>query len=317
MEIARFPETHVAHYSGLLAGIAANKDGRNILEALREITGKESNSVEEIEISYDLQSGSYSHAASVDIGRWQEYGAALSEHLSPHTVGIQTFLDCGAGELTSLTSIAKTGIELGEVFAIDLSWSRLATGRKFMSEYAPSSFCPHLISGDIHCLPFSDSSIDVVTTIHALEPNGGQEIELLSELFRVASRKIVLFEPCFERSSKEVQDRMKSHGYIRNLEKTILDLGGVVDDVVLFENSANPLNPTWVFTISPPKSRQSSFSLDRVIMQCPITGTPLIRKSDWFRSAIAGLAYPILEEISLLRPKNAILATAFAAPADI
>jgi ubiquinone/menaquinone biosynthesis C-methylase UbiE len=296
-------------YSSLMAARAAMNDGKNILEVLRNERKSDLNSIEEIEISYDLQSGSYSRAALQNRAQWLEYGSALANHVRPHTDKSSSFLDCGTGELTSLTAIQFNEIDLGDVFALDLSWSRLSIGRDFVHSHGSEGFKPTLICGDILNLPFDDNSIDVIMTVHALEPNGGREHNLLSEILRVARKKVILFEPCFERSSFEVQERMSSHGYVRNLEDVIVKQGGEIEDLVPFEVSANPLNPTWVFTVNPPKQKHRS-PVNSPGFSCPITRTSLTKNGGWLYSPVSGLAYPILQDIALLRPKHAVLASA-------
>ena len=146
-------------------------------------------------------------------------------------------------------------------------------------------------------------------TVHALEPNGGRERELLSEILRVANREVILFEPFFEQGSPIVQERMSSHGYVKDLEQTITSLGGVIQELVPLASSANPLNPTWVFAVEPPDSK-AYHSAGTQGFFCPISHTPLTKRDDWYHSREAGISNLILQDISLLRSKLAVLTTA-------
>ena len=60
---------------------------------------------------------------------------------------------------------------------------------------------------DIKSIPLASNSIDVITSCHALEPNGKSLNLLLKELFRVAKNKLILFEPSYELNSKEGKRR--------------------------------------------------------------------------------------------------------------
>ena len=46
--------------------------------------------------------------------------------------------------------------------------------------------------GNIDSCPLSDDSIDLVYTIHALEPNGGNELNLLKELIRITRKYLFI-----------------------------------------------------------------------------------------------------------------------------
>jgi hypothetical protein len=106
---------------------------------------------------------------------------------------------------------------------------------------------------ELSSIPLADASVDVVTTNHALEPNGGREREILLELARVARRKLVLFEPCFEIADDDARARMTEHGYIRGLADHARAIGATVESVTALETVDNPLNPTACFVIGLPE----------------------------------------------------------------
>jgi glycine/D-amino acid oxidase-like deaminating enzyme len=82
--------------------------------------------------------------------------------------------------------------------------------------------------------------------------NGGREAEILLELFRVAQRKLVLFEPCYEIASAEARGRMEHHGYVRGLADAAERLGARVETITPLPIVDNPLNPTVCFVVTPP-----------------------------------------------------------------
>ena len=84
---------------------------------------------------------------------------------------------------------------------------------------------------------------------------------ILKEIFRVARRKVILFEPSFEKNSIEGQKRMEKHGYVRNLTKHIEALGGVIEDIIkLDKTSKNSLNKTYAHIIKPPLIEKKSLN---------------------------------------------------------
>ncbi|CAM5272174.1 Methyltransferase domain-containing protein OS=Lysinibacillus sphaericus OX=1421 GN=LS41612_21290 PE=4 SV=1 [Lysinibacillus sphaericus] len=68
-------------------------------------------------------------------------------------------------------------------------------------------------------MPLANNSIDLVYTVHALEPNGGKELEALKELYRVASKYVVLVEPYYEGANSEAKERMDRLGYIKGIRR--------------------------------------------------------------------------------------------------
>ena len=72
-----------------------------------------------------------------------------------------------------------------------------------------------LFTGDLDRIPLASDSVDVVLTIHAVEPNQGREEAILSELLRVARKHLVMIEPSYELASAEARERMDRLGYVR------------------------------------------------------------------------------------------------------
>lgn len=234
-------------------GEEALKEGKNIASALRDRLGSDRNTPEIIEIAYDLQAGSYIQFAEDNSDYVRSYARQLAHHLRRHVKASDVLLDIGAGELTNLSfMIDSLDIELGRVIACDISEPRLQLGRLFAERHMGSNFARlETLKADIAKIPLGDQSVDVLTSNHAIEPNGGREEEVLRELLRVSRRKLVLFEPCFEIASEEAQDRMASHAYIRGLGDAAQRAGGILESMTPLEIVNNPLNPTVCFVIAP------------------------------------------------------------------
>lgn len=165
-----------------------------------------------------------------------------------------------------------------------------------------------LFVGDLFEIPLDDESIDVLYTYHSLEPNGGREEEAICELLRVARRFVVLVEPIYELGSPEAQARMRQHGYVRALKETTDRLGGKVTDYRLLDYMENPLNPTGLIVIEKPLSTTRGKE-SGLRWSCPLTQTPLYEMGDVFVSKDAGLVYPVLRGIPMLRSQHAIVAS--------
>lgn len=296
-------------YCDLRPAIEAYKKGENVMATLRELLGAAGNIDTIVEVAYDLQAGSYTEYVESNPDYWNSYSdelaAVLKDYVGP---GIST-LDVGTGEMTTLAGVAKRAFTgAGDMYACDISFSRIKAGRAFVSKVmAPEQAARlHPFVGNLFSLPFLDNSIDVIWTSHALEPNGGKELEALSELFRIAARHVVLFEPSYEKNSDEGRARMDRLGYIRDLPGAIAKAGGELLDVVPMKVVSNPLNPTHAFICKAP---QRDAAKPASPWACPDTRMPMQARGDCFFSPASRLAYPIIAGIPVLRAEQAVLAS--------
>lgn len=301
-------------YRDLSGAFEVYAKGGNVTEYLRAAHGHALNTEEIIEIAYDLQAGSYIAALDQDRDRYAAYAEEVAAILRPCAAGARRVLDAGTGECTSLAHIFPRAFPAAEsVLACDLSWSRLFAGAGFLRARLDESQRRRvtLFVGTLFALPLRNKSIDVVWTSHAVEPNGGRERAALEDLFRVARKRVCLFEPYYERNSAEGQRRMERLGYIRSLPDAIKALGARLDDCIEIAHPVNPLNPTYGFIITPPAGDGSGDAASDEPWACPATGQPLapLDEGTMF-CARTGLAYPILRGIPVLRAEAGVLATA-------
>ena len=129
-----------------------------------------------IESAYDIQSGSYTDYALDDLGRLERYASEIYALASPFLSQKSSILDCGAGELTTLSALSNFLPENCQLLACDLSLSRLRFGQRFanvMRKDLVESL--RLFIADMAMLPLVDNSVDIVLATHALEPNHGNE----------------------------------------------------------------------------------------------------------------------------------------------
>jgi len=291
---------------------AAYKSGKNVSLLMRDRGGQSSNTEEIIETSYDLQAGSYieglESSKRIRLGKL-EYVDTLAEVLSD-LASCSSLLEAGVGEATTLAFVIKAlnerNLSPNTVHGFDISWSRTAYARSFLNQHDLASNT-HLCVASLLHLPYQDSSFDIVYTSHSIEPNGGQEIPILSELYRVTSRYLVLLEPGYEIATPEAQKRMELHGYCRGLKEKAESLGYKVTAFRNFLEKPNPNNPTAITIIE--KNPSASDALPSYA--CPIYKTSLERFEDCLYSEDSLRAYPILSGIPCLRRENAIIASKY------
>jgi ubiquinone/menaquinone biosynthesis C-methylase UbiE/uncharacterized protein YbaR (Trm112 family) len=283
------------------------EQGRNICEFLRKEMCVERNTQEIIEIAYDLQTGSYnSFVQDGDMAIRQdecskEIAAVIQALCKPVSV-----LEAGVGEATTLSGVLK---HLGGVssYGFDLSWSRVALGKKRLHSKGITSNV--LCSGDLLNIPFLDNSIDVVYTLHSIEPNGGSEEPILRELYRVARKYLVLIEPGYEFASDEERRRMEHHNYCKNLNGISLSLGyDVLENRPFDFTISHPLNPSALTIIR--KNNDGEFPFSNVLA-CPKYKTPLKEVGGSLFSPEALVVYPTIGGIPCLRIENGIFASKY------
>ncbi|MBE9138808.1 class I SAM-dependent methyltransferase [Nodosilinea sp. LEGE 07088] len=284
--------------------------GENISSLLRKESLSNKNTEEIIEISYDLQSGSY--ISSLDDKEMaflkRKYAAEVTRiilSLCPPS----SVLEAGVGEATTLAEVVNSfPLEnLTDFYGFDLCWSRVAHAQAFLEKNVAKHVT--LCTGSLFQIPFSNDSIDVVYTSHSIEPNGGSEIPILKELYRVARKFIILLEPGYEFASNESKKRMIQHGYCRDLKLTIESLGWKVLKHDLFPYSINPLNPTAITIIQ--KETIPMHSSYEHVLACPKFKTPLTKIGDALFSPEGLCVYPILGGVPCLRAENSVIASHF------
>jgi|688.fasta_scaffold32579_2 hypothetical protein len=263
---------------------------------------------EVIEIAYDIQTGSYTKGALANPERLQHYAREIHEQCKDFIVEHDSILDCGAGELTTLSALSKHLPDHVHLLACDISFSRLHVGRRFAERVMRGdlALALELFVADMGCMPLADRSVDVVFTSHALEPNHGREASLLTELLRIARRHLILFEPSWEHANEAVRARMEEHGYVRDLPRHIQEAGGRLISVKPLPHPLNPMNPTYCYILEVADQGRREENTAPAF-QCPRSGFPLQKRANYWWSMEGGWAYPEIEGISCLRTKHGVL----------
>ena len=290
----------------------AYRRGENIMALLAE-SDSIPNSFDVIQVAYDLQAGSYTASfLTPDGGRLKaDFAAALQ----PHLVGYSSLLDAGVREATTLTPLLDLLPHSTQALGFDSSVSRLIWARENLARANKSI---QLFVADTAEIPLPDSSVEVVVSVHSIEPNGGRETELLAELLRVASRRVVLVEPTTRFASSTQLSRMQKLGYCMDLPEKLELLGA---NIVLHEPwtvNSNPENLAELIvidvnqgSIGPQKSdggERPAFAAPFDLV-APGSLAELETADGGLYSRRDGLYFPVVAGLPVLTRRNAVVAT--------
>jgi uncharacterized protein YbaR (Trm112 family) len=278
--------------------------GENVTRWFQVREGADGNSVTAILYAYDAQAGSYIGNLADSTVRARNEGlgrdlAALLNKLAPDSL-----LEAGIGEGTSLApTLSHLSKRPRHVLGFDLSLSRLLFARKYLAQNGYENV--KLFTGDLDRIPLASASVDVVLTIHAVEPNRGREEAVLSELLRVARKHLVMIEPSYEFASAESRARMDRLGYARGLPSTLENLGHPARLVEPWPHNLNPLNQTALIVVD----KASAGSGGEPHFVSPVSGRELVERKDCWFCPEDGHAYPVIAGIPCLTVENAVLAS--------
>lgn len=290
--------------------------GGNIIEYLRKVKGdNETNSFEDILISYDFQAGNYYKAYKENPLFFSKQYDEMASILDPYIKECGekcTILEAGVGEGRSLVSILnRLGYsKIEKAYGFDAAWSRVKYAEKFEEEFGKDygekiSF----FTSDLLNIAVKESAVDIVFTVHAAEPNGGQEKNILEELYRITGRYLVLFEPAYEFACEDAKRRMEHHGYVTCLYEKAIELGYTVVKHELLNNLLDVMNPTGVLVIkkgeSQCKHQKNNIFCDPILKKEIRTG-----KHEYYCEK-SMLAYPVILGIPCLLIDNAVVATKY------
>lgn len=279
------------------------EDNGNIIQYLRQANNRNTNTIEDILISYDFQAGSYINFVTTNPDYIEKYSTNIANLMSK--MGGGNILEVGCGEATTLNAVSKKLAKNYVFFGFDISWSRIKVANEYLNSQNNSA---NLFLADLFKIPLPNNSIDIVYTSHSIEPNGGREKEALESLYRITKKYLVLLEPAFEFANDEGKERMKKNGYITKLLDTIKELGY---NLILHEKAtiaANPLNPTGIYIIKKDNYTEEN-CLHENIFNCPISNTPLIKFEDHYFSKDSLISYPIIGGIPCIFSNYAVLTT--------
>lgn len=238
-----------------------------------------------------------------------EYYAKLWDFIAKtiETYTPLSVLEVGAGEFTTLANVMKiirkreNGIQAS---GLDISWSRVAYGRKYAGEV--NEEIEDFVVGDMLSLPFPDKSYDVVFTFAVIEQAPHDAGRALNELYRVARKAVILIEPSYEFGSDKQKKRHRRLDYIVGLpiaiEKARLHLAK--HEPVPFSLYNYRLGLYILEKKADSRSQPCSKGFICPGCKQSLDGFP----SAWFCKS-CGKAYPVLEGIACLDERYAIVAS--------
>ena len=278
-------------------------EGGNIIEYLKNHKNSSQNTIEDILISYDFQSGTYIDYVEKNPKYISDYTTAIANIIN-NIETPKSILEVGVGECTTLANvICKIQNKNIQFLGFDISWSRIHYGIKYLTSKSSNA---KLFVGDLFNIPLASCSIDLVYTSHSIEPNGGREKEAILELFRITKKYLILLEPTNEFANEQGKERMIKNGYIQNLKTIILELGMDLIQYRKFEVYANELNPTGLYVI---KKKNDENIQNNIEFCCPISKSPLREFEDHFFSEESLLSYPKINKIPCLCESYGVLTT--------
>lgn len=295
----------------------AYQNGENIISWAKTRLGNDVNTSSIIQLSYDLQSGSYLEHERQNPLLWESRMKELAGFYGPFFGQVRTVLDVGSGETNTFRALMSrvAGAAQFEQFASDASWSRLAVGRASANQdllhEGPGAL--RVFTADTGHLPLRTKSIDVIMTDHSLEPNGGRLKPLLLEIFRVAREFCMFTEPLDSLQETAGLARMKRHGYIESLEESIVELGGNIVARKVVENNWNDLNRAVSLVVEPPSNGSDLQPLEYTVepFTVPRTDYPLVRAGGGFFSQDCSVWFPVLMGIPIFDWGSAVIASKF------
>lgn len=282
----------------------------NVMEYCRSIHHEGMNTASSIEVSYDLQAGSYitPPLQGKELENFLEYWTTYTQKLATlfDSFGGQSILEAGVGEATTLTPTMKKMKHVPKtIMGFDLSWSRVKLGKQYSEDQGLSKV--ELFLGDLLEVPISDSAIEIVYTFHSIEPNRGMEKPILEELYRISSKYVVLIEPSNELGNEQTKERIAKHQYCQDLYKTARELHYKVIEYSLFGFYDKPSNQSALLIIEvDPKNKKSHPEY-----ACPICKNPLAVHKEHYFCKTDGLIFPVIAGIPCLRRLHGILGSKF------
>ena len=258
-----------------------------------------------IKLAYDSQSGSYlNFFKRLKTNRKFEVYYPLVNLINKEFKNVKSILDFGCGELTTSFYIFKNlKHKIKNYFANDISFNRLLIGSiELKKKLSKDNFKKFKIfcNSDYH-LPFKKNSIDLIITIHSLEPNNLTKLKILDELLRVSRLGIIMMEPHYEIGDIIQRNRMKKLGYIRGIEK-ILKQKKINYKIIRKKFHINNKNKSSIFILK--KNVKKKVVQNNFVD--PFHRTKLIEYDNILYSNKTLRAFPIINGITLFNEDSQI-----------
>ena len=251
-----------------------------------------------IKMSYNVQSGTYiKFFNSLSKNKINKIYEPVIDIIKKNFNDSKTILDFGCGELTtSLFIFNQIKKNIKNYYANDISLNRLILGQNYLkSKLKKKEFKKiKLFCNSSASLPFKDNSIDLIITIHSLEPNNKHKELFINELFRVSKKGLILMEPHYEISNDQQKKRMLKFNYIRGIKK-LFNKKNCNLKIIKKDHHINNLNVSSLFVVKkkPIKKNNSTAYVE------PKTYDNLKNINSFLYSPKSLRLYPVYNDISI------------------
>ena len=145
---------------------------------------------------------------------------------------LESIIEVGAGELTTLYPIIKRVNNLNFISALELSPNRLKHGNAFLKK--KNIRIDHLIACDASNIPYENNSFDISYTQYCIEQVPHLAKKIIDEMIRISSKYVVIVEPSYQFSNKITRNRILHKGFpmlndhhFKNLDAKIIYRDGL------------------------------------------------------------------------------------------
>lgn len=156
-------------------------------------------------------------------------------------------LEVGCGNCINLVNLTRRFKGAADLYGIDISARRLQVARDFFKE--------DLAGVQLHeasitqKTDWEDGYFDVVFSMHCLEQIAHETKAAVKEMYRLASRKLVMIEPVFELGNPTQKLYLYHSDHCRILLKTIQALDYGITRLEALNIQSNPVNQSSIVVI--------------------------------------------------------------------
>jgi SAM-dependent methyltransferase len=221
-----------------------------------------------------------------------------------------SILEIGTGETTTIHNLINSLAPLKARWSgLELSWSRIAEGKRWAHEHRTLDHFDHLVAASAVDIPFADESFDVVFTNGCVEQIRYGTDRALSEILRVARRFVILYEPTYELGDKYQRLYLEGAQYCRGIPDILKGFGANIVRHELAPHSFNPFCCYAVTVVEKTPKREAG----PPVVSCPQCKKPLtpIAEGYYCDNFDCSCVYPTLWGIPCLRKEDAIFASKY------
>jgi ubiquinone/menaquinone biosynthesis C-methylase UbiE len=211
----------------------------NFMEYMREKQHIDHNTPEIIEEAYDLQAGVATDRE--DDPKVKKYYDDIALVLTKEIIKYNPYnvLEAGVGEGVIVKRVSKM-CPYTSFSGFDLSEKRM----EFIQDKKITTFKSEL--GKIN---LSDKVFDMTYTVHAIEPNGGREKEIIQELIRITKKTLILIEPTYELGNEKTKENIEKHKYCKGIPQVLNDLNLKYDSNFLGIGKESNQNAIYIINL--------------------------------------------------------------------